>query len=196
MTDLLDRRVRRTYQLLSDALIDLTLSDGYDNITIRDITDKADVAYATFFRHFNDKDDLLHLTLNSLIETIEGLNYEPSEMYEEGYAIFLHVQAHSKLYRVLLNSRGAYHIIEKLKRNIAENMLDDCIEHFKPELQPVPPELVAYQLASSILSLVQWWLDDDMQTSPKQMAQYYYSTVVMPYLNVDPLANTPLFKAF
>lgn len=192
MTDLLDRRVRRTYQLLSDALIDLTLSEGYDNITIRDITDKADVAYATFFRHFNDKDDLLHMTLNSLIETIEGLTYEPPQMFDEGYQIFLHVQAHNKLYRVLLSSRGAYSIIEKLKRTIAANMLEDCIPHFKPSLQSAPPDLVTYQFASSIISLVQWWLDDKMQISAKEMAHYYFNAVVVPYFEVDALPDMPV----
>ncbi len=181
----LDRRIRRTYQLLSDALIDLTLSKGYDSITIRDITDKADVAYATFFRHFEDKDDLLQMTLNALIETIEGLNYDPPQMYHEGYQIFLHVQAHSKLYRVLLNSRGAHSIIEKLKRNIAANLLDDCIPHFKDHLRSAPPELIAYQFASAILSLVQWWLDEDMETPAKDMAQYYFTVVVLPYFKVD-----------
>lgn len=186
MTDLtIDRRIRRTHNLLSTALIDLTLSKGYDNITIRDITDTADVAYATFFRHFEDKDDLLHKTLKDLIDAIEGLSYEPPEMYEEGYQIFLHVQEHSDLYRVLLNSRGAHHIIEKLKHSIAESMLDSCIPHFKENLKHIPPAILAYQFSSSIISLVNWWLEDEMKIPPEQMAEYYFSGVVMPYFNVD-----------
>lgn len=185
----LDRRVRRTYHLLSNALIELTLSEGYDSISIRDITDRADVAYATFFRHFEDKDDLLHMTLNSLIETIEGLSYDPPEMYNEGLQIFHHVDEHSDLYRVLLNSRGAHHIIEKLKYTIAENMLDSCVPHFKPNLSSIPPALVAYQFSSSILSLVQWWLDDDMSIPVETMAEYYFSAVVMPYFQVDTMPD-------
>jgi len=192
MTDQnLDRRVRRTYTLLSTALIDLTLNEGYDNITIRDITDKADVAYATFFRHFEDKDDLLHHTLQTLIEAIEGLSYDPPEMYDEGLQIFLHVQQHSDLYRVLLSSRGAHHIIEKLKYSIAGNMLDSCVPHFKPDMHHVPPELVTYQFASSIISMVQWWLDDGMTIPPETMASHYFSAVVTSYFIIDTQPDVP-----
>src|SRR5437879_11312519 len=52
--DLQDRRVKRTQKALARALIELTLEKGYEAITIRDITDKAEVGYATFFRHYHD----------------------------------------------------------------------------------------------------------------------------------------------
>ncbi len=189
----LDRRVRRTHQLLSDALIDLTLTQGYDTITIRDITDHADVAYATFFRHFDDKDDLLHMTLNTLIEAIEGLTYEHTDTkqaFSEGYAIFLHVQEHSNLYRLLLDSQGAHHILEKLKHSIANNMLDACIPFIKSSLQHVPPSIITYQHASSIISLVSWWLAYDMEISVDEMATYYLNTVIQPYFDVEPLPKS------
>ena len=56
---MLDRRVKRTQRLLAEALISLTLEKGYDAVSIRDITERADVAYATFFRHHEDKEALL-----------------------------------------------------------------------------------------------------------------------------------------
>jgi AcrR family transcriptional regulator len=46
-----DRRVKRTQSALAKALIALTLEKGYDAVTIRDITERADIGYATFFRH-------------------------------------------------------------------------------------------------------------------------------------------------
>ncbi len=54
-----DRRIKRTQQLLAKALIALTLEKGYEVVTIRDITEWADVGYATFFRHYYSKDALL-----------------------------------------------------------------------------------------------------------------------------------------
>ena len=184
----LDRRVRRTHQLLSDALIDLTLTQGYDNITIRDITDHADVAYATFFRHFNDKDDLLQITLTSLIEAIEGISHEHSDVelaYAEGYGIFLHVQQHSNLYRLLMASQGAHHILENLKHSIANNMLEACIPYIKPSLAHVPPSIITYQHASSIIALVSWWLANDMEIPLEKMASYYLNTVIQPYFELE-----------
>ena len=50
-----DRRVTRTRKLLTEALISLSLEKGYEAVTIRDITDRAGVGYATFFRHIRRK---------------------------------------------------------------------------------------------------------------------------------------------
>ena len=63
----IDRRVRRTYKLLGDALISLILEKGYEDITIKDITERADVAYVTFFRHYKTIDDLLQQRLDEIV---------------------------------------------------------------------------------------------------------------------------------
>ena len=61
-----DRRVRRTQKALGDALITLALEKEYDEITIQEITDRADIGYRTFFRHYSDKDELLMDVLSSV----------------------------------------------------------------------------------------------------------------------------------
>src|SRR5260370_35608344 len=65
-----DRRVRRTQQLLARALIALTLEKGYEAVTIRDITERADIGYATFFRHYRDKDQLLEDVLDVVLSEL------------------------------------------------------------------------------------------------------------------------------
>jgi AcrR family transcriptional regulator len=43
-----DPRVRRTRRLLREALVSLILEKDYASISIKDITDRAEVAYITF----------------------------------------------------------------------------------------------------------------------------------------------------
>ena len=57
-----DRRIQRTRQLLDDALIELILEKGYDNITVQNIVDQANVGRSTFYAHFLDKDEGLGVT--------------------------------------------------------------------------------------------------------------------------------------
>jgi AcrR family transcriptional regulator len=68
-----DRRVKRTQNLLAKALIALTLEKGYEVVTIRDITERADVGYATFFRHYHSKDELLQDVSEVVIEELTDL---------------------------------------------------------------------------------------------------------------------------
>ncbi len=59
MGDCLDRRVLRTHAALQDALLDLILEKRYDEITVEEITDWANVGRTTFYLHYQDKDALL-----------------------------------------------------------------------------------------------------------------------------------------
>src|SRR5882757_1046296 len=54
-----DPRIRRTRQLLQGALQTLMQTKGFDEISVQDITDLADVNRATFYDHYNDKFALL-----------------------------------------------------------------------------------------------------------------------------------------
>jgi AcrR family transcriptional regulator len=55
-----DPRVRRTRQMLQQAMWELMMERGFVNISVHDITDRADLNRATFYKHFTDKYDLLN----------------------------------------------------------------------------------------------------------------------------------------
>ncbi len=55
----LDPRVRRTRQLLQDALRKLLEEKEFDKISVQDITEAATVNRATFYAHYDDKFALL-----------------------------------------------------------------------------------------------------------------------------------------
>src|ERR1700738_4216470 len=55
----LDPRLRRTRQLLQDALRNLLKQKEFDKISVQDITEAATVNRATFYAHFEDKFALL-----------------------------------------------------------------------------------------------------------------------------------------
>lgn len=55
----LDPRVRRTRQMLENALVSVITEKGFQDTSVQDITDRAGVNRATFYAHFQDKYDLL-----------------------------------------------------------------------------------------------------------------------------------------
>ena len=54
-----DRRIQRTRALLLSALLDLIVERGYEELTVQDIVDRANVGRSTFYKHFLDKRALL-----------------------------------------------------------------------------------------------------------------------------------------
>ena len=67
MTDeTMDRRTRKTRRALILAMSELLESRRFNNITVQEIIDRANVGRSTFYAHFETKEDLL----NALIEDI------------------------------------------------------------------------------------------------------------------------------
>lgn len=60
-----DPRTLRTRQLIVDSFLSLASEKDFNNITVRDITEKATINRATFYAHFDDKFDLLHSTITN-----------------------------------------------------------------------------------------------------------------------------------
>src|SRR6185437_10791283 len=107
--DMQDRRVKRTQKALARALISLTLEKGYDAITIRDITELAEVGYATFFRHYHDKDALLKDASDVVLDELTDLLQAPANDANQeaiGTLIFRYVQEHNEVVLVILSSSG------------------------------------------------------------------------------------------
>ena len=170
-----DRRVRRTQHLLARALIALILEKGYEVVTIRDITERADIGYATFFRHYHDKDELLKevldVVLTELIDLLCPADTDPATV---GVLLFRYVQEQSEVVRVLLRSHA---LLQPVIKIATQNILN---EHIPLPKSVVPLEIAAYHIVTSSISLIQWWLDRQMPYPPEQMGIIYHELITRP----------------
>jgi AcrR family transcriptional regulator len=177
LIDKTDRRIRKTRQQLGEALVSLILEKDYDAISIKHITDRADVAHATFYRHYRDKDELLAQRLQEVIQEIEAFTREASLQDAEGYLIFKHAEENATLYRILLSSQGTSQVRKRVKETIAANILRTCKPLRPAQRGIIPPEAAANHIAGSMLLLIEWWLDENMPFPPHHMAKVYEQLV-------------------
>ncbi|MDI6695600.1 MAG: TetR/AcrR family transcriptional regulator [Anaerolineales bacterium] len=183
--DKTDRRVKRTQKLLQEALIALTLEKGYDHVTIRDITDRADVGYATFFRHYPDKDHLLEDVLEAMKDEFLSLLAPYSiitDPQKTGSLIFEYVQANRELCQVLLNSTDTMSVLKPvLKIGLQEETLIHNRSNRSGE-GVVPTEIAIHHLMTSLVMLIRWWLENDMPYPPERMGQIAAELIIQPTL--------------
>jgi len=177
-----DRRSERTRQLLSAALIELMLEQRYDEITVQDIIDRANIGRSTFYAHFLDKEDLLVSGFTRVLDMLglspqqrdQGENQAPPSLAR----FFQHVQEHHQLYKALVHGGGIERLFKKshqhMRRNI-ERHLAELIPTGQAPAAPLP--LVADYLAGAILTMLTWWLDNDMPYTPDQMDALYQQLV-------------------
>ncbi|WP_420627198.1 TetR/AcrR family transcriptional regulator [Candidatus Leptofilum sp.] len=173
----MDRRKRRTRRLLGEALLELVQEKKWDQITIQDITDRADINRATFYLHYSSKEKLLADSLEGYFDELvkqiaaKTMNKPIWENPEADEMVFAHVAEHADLYRVLLGENGMGYVINRVIDYIAQfSELQLRAGLGNIELQ-LPIEIMARHVAGSLFALVTWWLTNNMPYTPREMAE-------------------------
>jgi len=177
----IDRRKVRTRQMLRDALIALILEKGYDATTVEDITNRANLGRATFYLHYRDKDELLVHTLEStfdeLVKTLKPISLDDvSTAQAQALVAFQHAAENRDLYRVMLGGQGSGSILRRVREYIAtlvQERTQLLIQQLPPGAIPIPGEILAEHIAGSLLTLIVWWLENDLPYSAEYMAQVF-----------------------
>ena len=172
-----DLRVQRTRALLRQALIDLVKKNSYENISIRDITKKAQVGYKTFYRHYDGKDDLLQTLANELIDEFKQVLAPPTDIEapdKNPLATLTYLEQNADLISMLLNSSAADQMLDQA----VEFALEEGRLTFRSDV--IPDELMAHHFASSMISMFRWWLDGGMQIPKDKMASHIDLLIIRP----------------
>ncbi|MBW6455094.1 MAG: TetR/AcrR family transcriptional regulator [Trueperaceae bacterium] len=178
----LDRRVRRTREALARALLQLAAERPFADVTIRELTAVADVGYATFFRHYQNKEELLLDVLGGIVDELADLlqpSAEAGRLEDAGRDLFAYVAGHATALRVLFDAQRSGTVERELRSAVCARVLAS------PSFAPppgVPADLAAHHLTAASLALVGWWLDHDMPYPPEVMANAYARLVAAPTL--------------
>ncbi len=179
----MDPRVRRTRRILREALVALILEKDYASISIRELTDRAEVAYITFFRHYESLDQLLMEVLDEgmgeLLVHIESLAKQPdtSQLETEGRLIFEYIQQKVDLFRILLKSQSVARIRKSVVRNIATIFQNSCAPLQRSNNQ-IPVKIAGNHMAISLLALIEWWIENKLSPPPSQMGKIYKALII------------------
>lgn len=140
---------------LGGALLELLEDKSFDQITIREITDRAGVSYPTFFRRFASKDELLERIATEEVRNLLRLGASAMSEQEDISSAHMcaYVQAHRTLWSTLLTGGAATAMREEFMR-IAREMA-----HARPRANPwLPIDLAVPFVAGGIFEVLAWWM--------------------------------------
>ena len=194
-----DLRIRRTHKFLQEAMIELITVKGFDAITVGDIAERAMINRATFYRHYQDKYDLVanifEETANQLVENMKPFHkgtdqsetQNPPEIWIQ---LFKHVAEHTQLYRAMLGKNGSSWFAARMREHIIKLMLEQE-GRWKQQMEPrqrmdpaMPQELPGMQLSHVLIGTIVWWLESEKSYTPRQMATWFYRFAFYGYLSV------------
>lgn len=188
-----DRRVRKTRRQLRECLITLLKEKKVQDITVRELTDMADLNRGTFYLHYKDVFDLLEKTEAELQEDFNqlvckhdavDLKQRPSVIFNEIYSL---VYDNADLIEILLGENGDLNFVNRLKQLIREKCLKDWMEVFRSGNAAAFDAFFSF-IVSGCIGLVQYWLQTGLQETPEQMAKLteHIITKGIGVLEIDP----------
>jgi len=176
-----DRRVQRTRRQLQESLTSLILEKGYDAVTIEDITEQADLGRTTFYLHYKDKEELLMQSLEAVFDDLVAQIQERSidEWVANGQGpwtlAFQHAAENGRFYQIILSGQGGDAIKNRIQDYIAATA-QKTISRMTQDLGVtplVPLEVLSSYIASSLLGLIAWWLQQEQPYSVAEMDTYF-----------------------
>jgi len=186
-----DRRTRRTRQLLRDAFVALLKEKRYEDVSVQDIIERADMARSTFYVHYVDKEDLLvgrwGVFASNLGAHADVLKHDENH----GHSIlsmlgwFHHIQAQSDLLKIIAKDPAMDLAMKTLHGILLEDMQMRLQSHL-PETASIPPSLVIEYLAGSLMTLLKWWVKQGMSYPPERMDEIFQQ-LVMPGVQLSRL---------
>ncbi|MFI6520956.1 TetR/AcrR family transcriptional regulator [Spirillospora sp. NPDC050679] len=169
-----DRRTRRTRRALRDALVELVLERGFAAITVEDITERADVARATFYSHCRDKEDLFAAVTAELLAELDdrlrplvaedAVGFTGKPVLE----LLRHAQERRDLYRIVLRGEGDGRPLRLFVQRTAEVVAEVFRERAEVNgVRPrLTPELLARAWVGEQTAVLQWWVEHDTPPMP------------------------------
>ena len=187
----LDRRIRKTRRVIRQCLTELLKTKRIQDITVREISEKADINRGTFYLHYRDIFDLMEQIENELLEELEDVlnHFKASDLLSNPALVFTRVfhlvKENSDMVSILIGQNGDINFVNRLKDIVREKCLKDWMELFRPGagggrqtsrssqntlLDDSAFEAYYSFTGTGCIGLVQYWLDSGLKETPEQLA--------------------------
>lgn len=167
-----DRRIAKSQEAIKNAVIELMSEKSFDDITIQDISDRANVSRGTIYLHYADKFDLLDKLIEEHINEMGDICEATSaaEYKDANLPWFEYLESHYFFFSIMLASKGA--------PSFRSQFHDFLIEEFKDEVnvqegknQGLKEDVVLQFIVASYVGIVEWWIINKMPYPPHVMAE-------------------------
>ena len=177
----MDRRQKKSREAIFRAFTELLCQYRLERITVSQIIERADIGRATFYAHFETKDELTHALCQDLFchifDGAENHGHKHLFSCDESQSVFVHLCKHlqnndHQILNLLVRQNNAVfyqafkkeliHLLEK-----EQGIMDD------PRAKIVSSGYWASYLADSFLSTIRWWYESGLRANAETVADSF-----------------------
>ena len=183
----MDRRQKKTREGIFNAFCELLSKKHYNQITVGEIIERADIGRATFYAHFETKDFLLKALCEELFCHIFDATTNNTEKHKHIFeceapsSVFVHLLQHlqknDKNILNLLVCENNELFLRYFKENLKSLIIKQLPTIYQRKTTDLPDSFLINHLSATFVEAVRWWLENGMKESPEQLSEYFLSVV-------------------
>lgn len=188
-----DLRVIKTKKAIHSAFLELIAEVGYQNITVKDIADRAMINRKTFYAHYDTKENLYNEITEKLLAIIFPVNMlaefksnNPKHQQRNLLAFLNNVKSVDDKCRIMLDDKTNTAFAENLRKRLEEAILykEDILQRMDNDY--VTFELLVDVYFSTFRLVLRWWLDGTQDPSRfMEMVRMLFSSKPLEMLGLN-----------
>jgi AcrR family transcriptional regulator len=200
----IDRRSRRTKRALQTALLNLAEEKDLESISVREITDRADINRATFYQHFRDKDELVSSALDALFDEVtaedrafteQHQTLSPNIVPEPLVTLFRNLEQRRQLFHLLFSGADQGGFVLRLQLFEKEQFMRVWNDMALVPDPGSPPVEVRGTVATGIVrAFVAWWLQKGQAVSVETAAEWLWNILKPLWFSETDRVDSPASK--
>ena len=160
----------KTEEKIERTLLDILKNNKYGDIYVKDICEKANVNRSTFYKHYNDINDLIVKTQNKLNDKLTQI-YSPHKVCT--------LQTFENLFDFLYNHQNFYRTYFLINKNTYNeiNTIFNSNSFFDTQNNQYDESTISYQMsffAGGLKAVSRQWILLGCKESPKVIAQMIF----------------------
>lgn len=178
-----DRRVRRTKKLLTQALTQLLQEKQINEITVKELTDLADMNRGTFYLYYKDMFDMLEKIEDGMFEALDAIVslHEHDDVSQQTKPILLDlfrfIEDNQEMCRVLLSPHGDMNFLHRLNEVVREKCLK-AWPNIRKEKGEADFDYHYSFVVFGCAGIVRAWVNRNCPESAEKMAEMAYGMIL------------------
>lgn len=167
---------RKTKDNISLAIYALMLKRPYEEISVKEICERAGVSRMSFYRYYNNKEDIFVDYCDERFEDFYSSisSIKDFTIRQFTLELFKYIKKYSRPIAVLFKANKDFLLLDQLNsyaKYIVSNLKSDFMKQQKNN------PLFPYFLAGGLFNVFVYWINNDMKYTPEEMNEMLYSIV-------------------
>lgn len=166
----------KTKGLISLALYSLLLKKNYEDISVKEICERAGVSRMSFYRYYNKKDDIFVDYCDARFEEFYEEIKDQKDMSFKDLTLemFKFIKRYARQLSVLQTAHREFMLLDQLN-SYARYMIVNFRSEYLQEQKNNP--VFAHFMAGGLFNVLKYWINSGMEASPEDMNNMLHQMV-------------------